>query len=69
MSCEFCSGGKLADWENKECLDLHPKCAEWADQGECVGNPGYMLKGCKKSCLTCVNIKQERADGMDEDEM
>mmetsp|Transcript_12532 Transcript_12532/g.20867 ORF Transcript_12532/g.20867 Transcript_12532/m.20867 type:complete len:470 (-) Transcript_12532:99-1508(-) len=69
MSCEYCSGGKLASWENKECLDLHPKCSDWAGQGECVGNPGYMKQGCKRSCLTCINIKQEREEGMDEDEI
>jgi hypothetical protein len=31
--------------------NLHESCDLWADQGECLGNPGYMWDGCAKSCL------------------
>lgn len=27
-----------------------PKCEEWAAEGECVKNPGYMLENCPASC-------------------
>eukprot|EP00879_Flechtneria_rotunda_P011819 GHRR01012346.1.p1 GENE.GHRR01012346.1~~GHRR01012346.1.p1 ORF type:complete len:308 (+),score=60.64 GHRR01012346.1:171-1094(+) len=35
------------------CVDAHDRCNEWAYFGECTRNPGYMLKGCKKSCKVC----------------
>lgn len=31
-------------------FDQSPSCAEWARQGECQKNPGYMLQECKISC-------------------
>lgn len=41
------------------CLDLHNKCQDWADSGECEKNPGYMIGGdtgqgnCRKACRAC----------------
>mmetsp|Transcript_29678 Transcript_29678/g.76194 ORF Transcript_29678/g.76194 Transcript_29678/m.76194 type:complete len:377 (+) Transcript_29678:154-1284(+) len=29
-------------------------CREWAGKGECEKNPGFMLKGCRKSCKQCT---------------
>ncbi len=36
-----------------KCEDIHPKCEEWADNGECAHNPSYMLKMCRISCGIC----------------
>ena len=30
--------------------DQHPRCAEWAERGECEKNPKYMLQSCAVSC-------------------
>ena len=38
-----------------ECVDTHEHCAFWASLDECSKNPGYMLKGCPKSCKSCPN--------------
>ena len=36
------------------CVDEHPaKCAQWAMQGQCMSNPGYMHSHCRASCHTC----------------
>lgn len=69
QSCELCSSTRVPDWENDDCEDLHPKCSEWAGHGECVSNPGYMLMGCKKSCFKCMNVKRDREEGVEEEEM
>eukprot|EP00058_Branchiostoma_floridae_P005092 XP_002590580.1 hypothetical protein BRAFLDRAFT_123623 [Branchiostoma floridae] len=36
------------------CEDHHDQCSEWAAQGECGRNQGYMLAACRKSCDTCA---------------
>jgi len=37
------------------CTNSHDWCTIWANRGECVINPGYMLVGCCSSCsqFTC----------------
>lgn len=35
------------------CMDFHQKCDEWAKNGECTANPGYMSDTCPKSCKVC----------------
>lgn len=46
------------------CEDLHPKCEKWADEGECLLNPKYMvgtasLRGhCRLSCGICNNVPE-----------
>ena len=35
---------------NQLCLDYHPRCPEWAGQGECAANAAYMSSFCRKSC-------------------
>ncbi|XP_074654673.1 von Willebrand factor A domain-containing protein 2-like [Tubulanus polymorphus] len=39
--------------ETGECVDDHNKCDFWANIGECVKNPDWMLINCKKSCNVC----------------
>eukprot|EP00798_Chlamydomonas_sp_ICE-L_P021598 gene21598-28597_t len=41
------------------CIDMHPRCQDWADSGQCEANEGYM-KGsnsgqgaCRKACKVC----------------
>ena len=36
-----------------KCIDDRKECPEWASDGECTNNPGFMLNNCKKSCKTC----------------
>jgi len=37
------------------CTNSNPHCTSWANRGECVINPGYMLVNCCSSCsqFTC----------------
>lgn len=37
----------------KECLDRHGSCSNWASQGECDINPGWMIINCPSSCQAC----------------
>ena len=34
------------------CVDAYDtkRCQEWAEQGECESNPGWMMNNCMKSC-------------------
>lgn len=47
--------------EDNDCQDEHQKCFDWAQIGECDANPGYMLKGCRRSCLRCADQVEELA--------
>ncbi len=48
----------------EDCIDLHPMCQRWADEGECEANPNYMvgnsiLRGhCRKACGLCAPASQ-----------
>jgi len=35
------------------CSDDHQWCADWAANGECGLNPGWMLENCRESCGVC----------------
>ena len=35
------------------CENENPSCDQWANNGECDKNPGYMLISCKKACKVC----------------
>ncbi|CAB9502707.1 DnaJ protein P58IPK homolog [Seminavis robusta] len=35
---------------NSAAEDRNENCAEWAEEGECKANPGFMLENCGKSC-------------------
>ena len=38
-----------------DCNDENDKfCRGWAEQGECIANPGYMKEQCKYSCGACT---------------
>jgi len=41
--------------ENKssDCINKHELCSFWASGGECLLNPGYMIKNCAPVCKTC----------------
>lgn len=53
----------LAD--DDPCMDVHPKCRQWADAGECEANPKYMvgdqyqMGSCRKSCGVCIPQSRE----------
>lgn len=50
------------------CVDMHPRCGEWAAAGECQRNRGFMagdsnsLGTCRKSCLTCQECRSGDMD-------
>merc|ERR1719166_139436 len=35
------------------CSDGNQMCGAWAANGECEGNPGWMLENCRQSCGVC----------------
>merc|ERR1719221_2424000 len=35
------------------CSDENQMCEDWAANGECETNPGYMLENCRLSCGEC----------------
>ncbi|MEW5312642.1 MAG: hypothetical protein WDW38_004261 [Sanguina aurantia] len=43
---------KVAEAEY-DCQDFHPKCTEWARDGECERNEKYMIENCRASCDKC----------------
>eukprot|EP00547_Thalassionema_nitzschioides_P006061 CAMPEP_0194207460 /NCGR_PEP_ID=MMETSP0156-20130528/6190_1 /TAXON_ID=33649 /ORGANISM="Thalassionema nitzschioides, Strain L26-B" /LENGTH=456 /DNA_ID=CAMNT_0038934231 /DNA_START=10 /DNA_END=1380 /DNA_ORIENTATION=- len=44
---------KNGDGDDPPCLDQHENCGFWAEKGECVNNPHYMLHNCPQSCEVC----------------
>lgn len=38
-----------------DCNDDNTLCPVWAQDNQCVINPGYMLKFCMKSCRVCTS--------------
>jgi hypothetical protein len=42
--------------------DLHPNCADWAEQGECENNPNFMLSNCEKSCERVSGVSKKEAE-------
>lgn len=38
-----------------DCKDDNTLCPVWAQDNQCVINPGYMLKFCMKSCRVCTS--------------
>merc|ERR1719427_1075168 len=37
----------------KECKDKEKRCSQWAKDGYCYTNAGYMSVACKRSCDVC----------------
>lgn len=65
LSCDICKdpNGDAAGIGDDDslCVDKEEQCAYWASRGECSANPGFMHKGCAKSCGTCeINKKKKR---------
>mmetsp|Transcript_2282 Transcript_2282/g.4852 ORF Transcript_2282/g.4852 Transcript_2282/m.4852 type:complete len:522 (+) Transcript_2282:93-1658(+) len=50
-----------------DCTDLHDLCPTWADDGECILNPKYMVQACRESCILCVDVKSSRERGESDD--
>merc|ERR1712113_922640 len=42
------------------CSDNNPSCEEWAANGECDNNPGFMLTECRESCEECELTPEEK---------
>jgi len=42
-----------------DCKDQREECSQWASEGECDKNPGYMHKSCRPSCDKCRLSQQE----------
>ena len=38
------------------CQDSQASCSQWANEGECLNNPNFMLAQCPRSCGTCVPL-------------
>ena len=38
------------------CSDGHKECKRWARDGECEGNPSFMLQTCRASCMECESV-------------
>ena len=37
----------------KDCIDRHQQCENFARNGECKKNPGWMIVNCARSCKSC----------------
>lgn len=59
VSCGICKVRETIPPATIPCMDLYKNCAEWAtpgvysDAGECVENPKWMTKNCRKTCNKC----------------
>jgi len=51
------------------CIDLHPKCALWAVNGECDKNPRWMKPNCMESCHSCHLLDEAQAKKQEKDEL
>ena len=51
--------------DNGGCTNDNVKCEEWADLGECMANPTYMLDSCRKACGICGDADADDADDSD----
>jgi hypothetical protein len=45
--------GKPVDVDPNTCDDRHAVCGQYAMQGECTKNPGWMIINCPHSCKAC----------------
>ena len=41
------------------CIDFRGECQAWAEEEECLSNPGYMHSACRKSCNRCGRTQEE----------
>jgi len=52
----------------KKCANKHEDCDKWANVGECINNPNYMLADCPISCDSCpkaLDLPDEMLDLLD----
>jgi hypothetical protein len=47
------SAGKPREVSIETCNDRHQQCVNFAAQGECEANPGWMIVNCPSSCNAC----------------
>jgi len=52
--------GKPRDESIRNCVDRHEQCKAFADRGECMKNPGWMIVNCPRSCNPYNNACQLR---------
>ena len=45
--------GRPLDVGLDQCKDRHGQCTDFAKQGECEENPGWMIVNCPESCSAC----------------
>lgn len=39
--------------KQQPCINRNEFCDDWANNGECEKNPGYMRRKCRKACFVC----------------
>ncbi|CAB4027409.1 zinc metallo ase nas-13-like [Paramuricea clavata] len=52
-NCDTPDLAKKKDDRDRDCIDEHPLCSEWANANHCFRNPEPLLLFCKKSCDNC----------------
>ena len=50
------------------CEDHNPHCNEWAQEGECGRNSGFMHQSCRRSCEMCPPPSQQMLGDLDADQ-
>eukprot|EP00532_Pseudo-nitzschia_australis_P008849 CAMPEP_0168177264 /NCGR_PEP_ID=MMETSP0139_2-20121125/8339_1 /TAXON_ID=44445 /ORGANISM="Pseudo-nitzschia australis, Strain 10249 10 AB" /LENGTH=273 /DNA_ID=CAMNT_0008096259 /DNA_START=108 /DNA_END=930 /DNA_ORIENTATION=- len=50
LACCSTAAAAAAAAEQEPTPDTHEMCGEWAERGECVANPDFMLSNCAASC-------------------
>lgn len=64
-----CGYGRRNYYENDDCQDSEPEnCKDYAESGECIANPGWMLAYCKRSCGVCYKEQMEKSDVVPNDD-
>ena len=53
--------------DNAELTDDHLSCSNWAANGECKKNPGFMFWKCKKSCAAIDSNSYKNTENLIED--
>lgn len=57
VTCNLCDEFESSLSKEEEgtdlCMDYEQQCKEWSSMGECVHNPNFMLKECRRSCFQC----------------
>jgi hypothetical protein len=51
---EACPGLTSSVPRKPKCYDESPDCGDWATNGQCETNAGYMSQACRSSCKICT---------------